>query len=78
MDSSLTNLLTFFHAKRERALPLALATVVATEGSTYRKPGARMLIGSEGESCGLLSGGCLEGDLAEHARAVIEGGAARP
>ena len=77
VDSSLSSLLTFFHAQRERALPLALATVVATEGSTYRKPGARMLIGPEGDSCGLLSGGCLEGDLAEHARAVIEGGAAR-
>ena len=75
VDSSLSSLLTFFHAQRERALPLALATVVATEGSTYRKPGARMLIGPEGASCGLLSGGCLEGDLAEHAQAVIEGGA---
>jgi xanthine/CO dehydrogenase XdhC/CoxF family maturation factor len=77
VDSSLSSLLTFFDAQRERALPLALATVVATEGSTYRKPGARMLIDPEGACCGLLSGGCLEGDLAEHARAVIEGGAAR-
>lgn len=77
MDSSLPRLLAFLDARRARALPLALATVVATEGSTYRKPGARMLIDAAGDSCGLLSGGCLEGDLAEHARAVIEGGAAR-
>jgi xanthine/CO dehydrogenase XdhC/CoxF family maturation factor len=69
--------LAFFNTRRVRAAPLALATVVATEGSTYRKPGARMLIDSEGASCGLLSGGCLEGDLAEHARAVISGGTAR-
>lgn len=77
MDSSLPRLLAFFSAKRARTLPLALATVVATEGSTYRKPGARMLIDPDGVTCGLLSGGCLEGDLAEHARSVIQGGAAR-
>ena len=77
MDSSLTSLLAFLDVHRARAVPLALATVVATEGSTYRKPGARMLIDAEGGSCGLLSGGCLEGDLAEHARAVLETGAAR-
>ena len=77
MDSSLTSLLAFFNAHSERTLPLALATVVATDGSTYRKPGARMLINGNGACCGLLSGGCLEGDLAEHARSVLESGAAR-
>ncbi len=77
MDSSLTSLVAFFNAHRERGTPLALATVVATEGSTYRKPGARMLIDGAGTSCGLLSGGCLEGDLAEYARAVLDTGVAR-
>jgi xanthine/CO dehydrogenase XdhC/CoxF family maturation factor len=77
VDSSLTSLLAFLAARRARAAPLALATVVSTEGSTYRKPGARMLIDAEGDTCGLLSGGCLEGDLAEHARAVLETGTAR-
>jgi xanthine dehydrogenase accessory factor len=48
-----------------------------TEGSTYRKAGALMLIAADGEYAGLLSGGCLEGDLREHARRVLaEGGAA--
>jgi len=47
-----------------------LATVVATAGSTYRKPGARMLIRSTGGHVGLLSGGCLEQDLAHHAQRV--------
>lgn len=50
----------------------ALATVVATAGSTYRKPGARMLIYADGSYLGLLSGGCLEADLQLHAREVIE------
>jgi len=50
----------------------ALATVVATAGSTYRKPGARMLIYADGSYLGLLSGGCLEADLQLHAQEVIE------
>ena len=54
-----------------------LATVVGTTGSTYRKPGAFMLIARNGDSAGLLSGGCLEGDLAEYARGVIDTGKAR-
>jgi xanthine dehydrogenase accessory factor len=54
-----------------------LATVVATAGSTYRKPGARMLLMSDGSYIGLLSGGCLESDLQIHAREVLESGLAR-
>ena len=57
--------------------PAALATIVATAGSTYRKAGARMLIESDGRLVGLLSGGCLEQDLREHAVAVLAGNAAR-
>ena len=54
-----------------------LATVVATAGSTYRKSGARMLIMADGSYLGLLSGGCMEADLAAHARQVIEAGTPR-
>jgi xanthine dehydrogenase accessory factor len=54
-----------------------LATVVATAGSTYRKPGARMLIMADGSYLGLLSGGCLEADLNIHARGVLESGIPR-
>lgn len=53
-------------------LPLVLASVFETRGSTYSKAGARMLITGDGRFQGMLSGGCLEGDLAERARAVIE------
>src|SRR5882724_11805740 len=49
----------------------ALATLVRTRGSTYRKPGARMLIDSEGRTLGVLSGGCLEGEIAQHGQTVI-------
>jgi xanthine/CO dehydrogenase XdhC/CoxF family maturation factor len=51
-----------------------LATVMATSGSTYRKPGARMLIMADGSYLGLLSGGCLEEEVAVRARAVTATG----
>lgn len=55
-------------------VPLVLATVFETRGSTYSKAGARMLVTGDGRFQGMLSGGCLEGDLAERARVVIESG----
>jgi xanthine/CO dehydrogenase XdhC/CoxF family maturation factor len=48
-----------------------------TAGSTYRKPGALMLIAANGDYAGLLSGGCLEADLQLYARAVIDSGKPR-
>lgn len=45
------------------ATPAALATVVATSGSTYRRPGARMLMAMDGTRVGVVSGGCLEADV---------------
>ncbi len=63
-------------ALAERPLvPLALATLVAVEGSSYRQPGARLLVDAEGRVlAGAVSGGCLEGDVAAHASAVCEAG----
>ncbi len=45
----------------------ALATVVKVEGSSYRQPGARMLVTEDGELTGAISGGCLEGDALKRA-----------
>jgi xanthine dehydrogenase accessory factor len=61
-------------AKGER---MALATIVAVRGSTYRRPGARLLVPEDGTPVGNLSGGCLEGDVADVARVVMEEGRAR-
>jgi xanthine/CO dehydrogenase XdhC/CoxF family maturation factor len=74
VDGSLHQLLPMFDRARAGGLPLVLATVVATRGSTYRKAGAQMLIAQGGHYEGLLSGGCLEGDLAEHATSVFATG----
>ncbi len=49
----------------------ALATVVHVEGSSYRRPGARMLITEDAEITGSISGGCLEGDAFRKALHVI-------
>jgi xanthine/CO dehydrogenase XdhC/CoxF family maturation factor len=49
-----------------------LATVVDVKGSSYRLPGARMLIDENGRSVGTVSGGCLEADVLEHAERVLK------
>ncbi len=49
----------------------ALATVVHVDGSSYRRPGARMLITEDGELTGAISGGCLEGDALRKSLLVI-------
>ncbi len=50
---------------------MALATVVAVRGSSYRRPGARLLVPVEGPPVGLISGGCLEDEAARLAREAI-------
>ena len=52
----------------------ALATVVSVRGSAYRREGAKMLIDEAGCITGTISGGCLEPDVAEVAKQVIESG----
>ncbi|AIE84045.1 XdhC family protein [Fimbriimonas ginsengisoli] len=56
--------------------PIVLVTVVATQGSTYRRPGARMLLTPEGWAAGSISGGCLEGDVVRTAWERTENGPA--
>jgi len=52
--------------------PMALATVVSVRGSSYRRPGARLLVPAKGRPVGLISGGCLEEEAARLARRAIE------
>jgi xanthine dehydrogenase accessory factor len=67
---------------RARALaatgePAALATIVAVAGSSYRREGARMLLEPGGRATGVLSGGCLERDLARTAGEALAAGTPR-
>lgn len=52
--------------------PAVLATLVEVDGSSYRRPGARLLVLPDGSHCGSISGGCLEADVVERARAVLQ------
>ena len=62
---------------RARGEPAALATIIRVAGSTYRRAGARLLIRQDETTVGSISGGCLEGDVAEAAREVLRTGRAR-
>jgi xanthine/CO dehydrogenase XdhC/CoxF family maturation factor len=75
--SELTDVLDAVEGAAARGEPMALATIVATRGSTYRRAGARLFVPTEGEPIGNISGGCLEGDVARIGREVMASGEAR-
>ena len=56
---------------------VAIATVVATRRSAPRPVGAKFAVSESGRLCGSVSGGCVESDVAEHAREVLESGEPR-
>src|SRR5690554_8060448 len=60
-----------FDLAQKEGKQTALATVVQVEGSSYRSPGARMLITEDGALTGAISGGCLEGDALRKAQLVM-------
>ena len=59
---------------RERGEQVAVATVVATRMSAPRPVGAKFAVSSSGAICGSVSGGCVESDVVEQAREVLETG----
>src|SRR2546423_15580889 len=59
--SELQEVLRAIEEGAERGEQMALATIVAIRGSTYRREGARLLVPAEGAPIGTISGGCLEG-----------------
>jgi xanthine dehydrogenase accessory factor len=75
--SEIADVLEAIESLHERGQRMALATIVAVRGSTYRRPGARLLVPEDGAPIGNLSGGCLEGDVADVARVVMREGTAR-
>ena len=60
--------------ERRKSEPLVLATLVRARGSSYRRPGARLLITADGSTVGALSGGCLEEEVAVRAQEVFAHG----
>lgn len=53
------------------ACDIVAVSVLGTEGSTYRKKGALMLVSSEGDFTGVVSGGCFENDIVNCAQGVL-------
>lgn len=74
--SQIEQMLALYQRERAAQRPLVLATLLNTQGSSYRKAGAQMLFAADTQ-VGLLSGGCLESDLREHATRVFRNGAAQ-
>lgn len=68
----INSIITAFLDSQHNREPVFLATVVNVQGSTYRQPGARMLMTSSGKMVGTISGGCLENDVFEHTRLMTD------
>jgi len=68
------NIIKAFDEAQVNGKQTALATVVHVDGSSYRRPGARMLVTVDGELTGAISGGCLEGDALRKALYVMTEG----
>ena len=74
MTKEIKDILQAFKAANAAGRQTALATVVQVEGSSYRRPGARMLVEDNGRMTGAISGGCLEGDALRKALLAIHQG----
>src|ERR687896_225347 len=75
--SEVAEILDAISALEGRGENMALATIVDVRGSTYRRPGARLVMSGDGKMVGNLSGGCLEGEVQEVALSVMKDARAR-
>lgn len=74
MTKEIRDIISAFRTADKEGRQAVLATIVHVEGSSYRMPGARMLVEDNGRMTGAISGGCLEGDALRKAmQASIQG-----
>jgi xanthine dehydrogenase accessory factor len=59
---------------REQGERVVIATVIATRRSAPRPVGTSLAVSESGQMCGSVSGGCVESDVYENAREVMETG----
>jgi len=74
MTHELKHIFTAYQKKSKSGNKAVLATVVALEGSSYRRPGVRMLILDNGKMIGAVSGGCVEKEVQRQAESVFSNG----
>ena len=74
MTHEFKDIVTAYLMATEKGLKTVLASVVDLDGSSYRKPGVRMLLLENGDMIGAVSGGCVEKDIARKAVSVFEDG----
>lgn len=74
MTHELKKIVETYKQAQEKGLKTVLATVVALEGSSYRRPGVRMLILEDGNMVGAVSGGCVEKEVRKQAASVFNSG----
>ncbi|WP_297691086.1 XdhC family protein [uncultured Eudoraea sp.] len=74
MTHELKNIFAAYKAHQQTRGKAVLATVVALEGSSYRRPGVRMLLLDNGKMVGAVSGGCVEKEIQRQAESVFGSG----
>ncbi len=77
MTHELKKIVAAYQEAKNQGIATVLATVVALEGSSYRRPGVRMLLLENGKMVGAVSGGCVEKEVFRQAQTVFDGGASK-
>ncbi len=77
MTHELKRIIKAYLFAKEENIKTVMATVVALDGSSYRRPGVRMLMNSEGQFTGAVSGGCVEKEIWRQAQEVFTSGIPR-
>lgn len=77
MTHELKTIVQHYENRQASGEQTVLATVVALDGSSYRRPGVRMLIFENGDMIGAVSGGCVEKEVLRQAQSVFDSGTSR-
>ncbi len=77
MTHELKHIIKAFLEAEKKGIKSVLATVVALDGSSYRRPGVRMLITEDNQMIGAVSGGCVEKEVVRQAQSVFVNGEAK-
>lgn len=77
MTHEIKNLFHTLYTWQQQGKNAVFISVVALEGSSYRRPGVRMIINDSGETVGAVSGGCVEKEIERQAESVFRSGRAK-